>query len=478
MHIHSFFFHSLFLTSVIARERGKCNDPTWGSDIKRIELNTNQWTTDSARQKERGIFVWVGEEWDYRTNFSLPAYPIFTSLSTTFNDTYISTKPNGSKAAPCPNSYSYAKDGDTDKFSEMYTFNTSMSCEGYYDLTRNRQDTQMLDADQSIGSPEDAAAKNGQWNGKAKYGRKAVEFVMPHHYAYENVKGGSGSANAFSSYGSYEFGYVEENKGQVFGLGFNSSILNRMYGSAGVASRTVGLHYGIPAVNGDDDQVRNGTLVLGGYQKGRLLGDFAKPPFPIGKWSLDQKCPWEVSISSISTSSSNSNQPFTACIELNEPSLVLPADLIKTLSLSTSSSTSDSNLTLTLSNDLKVSIPPSLLNVREMDKDKDKSPILGVPFLTQILLFADYQTRELNIGLADNGPKLLGWDDDLECVEHPQEMGDLGLAVTSSQTSPVGGSSGDNKANGSGETNTNGVERLKIRWQFGLGLAVLCGLLL
>ncbi len=147
-----------------------------------------------------------------------------------------------------------------------------------------------------------------------------------------------------------------------------------------IASRSLGLYYGVPS--SDASEVRNGTVILGGYSHFRLLGNFSKQTYPIGKFTLPKQCPWEVLVSSVSVGSNVIiSKPFAACIEPSELSLALP-----TASFSGSLPSQASDYTITLTNDLVVSIPSSLASTRELTSEDMDSPILRVPFLSQVYL--------------------------------------------------------------------------------------------
>jgi hypothetical protein len=66
------------------------------------------------------------------------------------------------------------------------------------------------------------------------------------------------------------------------------------------------------------------------------------------------------------------------------------------------------------------------------EEDADQSPILGIPFLSQVYLYADYQEKTLSTGLANNTLKYPTTPDQLQCIEHANSTNDLGWAIGSS----------------------------------------------
>lgn len=160
--------------------------------------------------------------------------------------------------------------------------------------------------------------------------------------------------------------------------------------------------------------------MLGGWSASRVLGNFSEETYPIGRFTLPRNCPWEVDVASIFVGDTKVLSDFTACIDPTEPSLGLP---------SYTHHSSSQNMTITLTNGLVASIPSSRVSTRDLKKDEG-GPVLGVPFLSQVYLFADYQTRKLAIGLANHTDAYIKTDD-LRCVEHESQLGDLGWAVGS-----------------------------------------------
>ena len=212
-----------------------------------------------------------------------------------------------------------------------------------------------------------------------------------------------------------------EHEKQVLGL--NSTFLNALYDGGYIASRSVGLYYGVPAAAGSDLE-RNGSMVLGGYSTSRLQVNFSSQTYPIGAWKLPRHCPWEIDFSKITSGSEIATTQFTACIEPSELSLVLPAAIYSQLS----SSGNSLDLTIALSNGLTAITPSSLVSMRAVT-DANQSPILGAPFLSQFYIYADYQEKTLSVGLANNTASILVGGDTLQCIEHSNSTGDLGWAV-------------------------------------------------
>ncbi|KAH8800040.1 hypothetical protein F5882DRAFT_457745 [Hyaloscypha sp. PMI_1271] len=366
-------------------------------------MSDNLWASNTTLAQQRGVFLWVGQQnWDTAHNNQTQPFPLLTVLSTLYNETYISTTADGSQDLPCPNSYTYNSDwtmeSDYWEGSSYYTYNTSMTCHGFYDLST---------------SPE-----------------------------YTNVF----SVNGFYSNALSVYAFVPSHTNQLLGLGLNSTLLTSLYNAGWIASRSLGLYYGVPSPS----EVRNGTLILGGYSTSRLLGNFSAQTYPIGKFTLPKQCPWEVSVSSVAVGGTPIiSKPFTACIEPSELSLALPP-----VSFTGSLPSASANYTITLSNGLAVEIPPDLANTRELTAEDMDSPTLGVPFLSQVYLWADYQTRELHTGLANHSDAYLVGREEIQCVDHGSELGDLGWAVGSSSdvtgtaTSRVGKSTGTAKSAG------------------------------
>jgi hypothetical protein len=259
------------------------------------------------------------------------------------------------------------------------------------------------------------------------------------------------SINAFYDNAQTVYGLVSSHTNQLLGLGLNSTALTSLYNTGWIASRSLGLYYGVPQSSSDDSStVRNGTVILGGYSNSRLLGNFSTETYTIGKFMLPKQCPWEVSVSSVSVGSTTLiSTPFKACIEPSELFLALPP-----ASYTGSLPSSSANYTITLSNGLVVEIPSDLANTRELTDEDMNSPILGVPFLTQVYLWADYQTRELYTGLANHTDAYLVGSEDIQCVEHGSDVGDLGWAVGSSSQD---GGSATSSALGSMATGSKSV---------------------
>jgi hypothetical protein len=290
-----------------------------------------------------------------------------------------------------------------------------------------------------------------------------LTLVEPEHYLDNPSSINPASINAFYDNARTVYGFVTNHANQILGLGLNSTFISSLYATGWIASRSLGLYYGVPS--SDASEVRNGTVILGGYSSSRLLGDFSKQTYPIGKFTLPKQCPWEVSVSSVSVGSTIIiSKPFTACVEPSELSLALPAS-----SFSGPLPSQASDYTITLSNGLVVSIPSSLASTRERTSDDMDSPILGVPFLSQVYLFADYQERQLYTGLANHTDAYLVQDDDIQCVEHTSDMGDLGWAVGSQQSTASGAAT--SSAAGSDAT---GKKNSAVRGEVHGGIVVGC----
>jgi hypothetical protein len=355
------------------------------------------------------------------------AYPILTVLSTSHNQTYISTSPNGAQDGSCPNSSTYNLDitsPNDDPFSgDCCTFNASYTCHGYYDLTTSSA-IYFETSTNFTGSPEDATTTADLQAADVKYGVTNMELILPETYI---ASGSSGPATAVGHYGTGNqiFGFVDTHEEQVLGLGLNSTFRNGLYDGGYIASRSIGLYYGVPAAAGLDLE-RNGSMILGGYSISRLQGNFSSQTYPIGAWKLPRHCPWEVDVSKLTSGPEVSSTEFTACVEPSELDLVLPSSIYSLFS----SSSNSSDLTITLSNGLAATIPSSLVSVRPVI-DADQSPILGAPFLSQVYLYADYQEKTLSAGLANNTAKILMDGNTLQCIEHSNSTGDLGWAVES-----------------------------------------------
>ncbi|XMA09100.1 hypothetical protein WAI453_001891 [Rhynchosporium graminicola] len=442
MPLHSFNRHEIkdailllylafpFLSS--ARGTGVCDEPTFGSDILRIELDPNAWISNPALSSQRGSYIWVGTQ--YEGGSQKPPgqpYPIVAALSTAHNQTYISTTSKGLKDAPCANSYQLNDDRDLKTSFEwhQYTFNKSHDCHGYYKLETSAP-VYFQTSTNFTGSPENAVTAAAVKAADVNYGTAFTNLVLPQHYYSTGPGGGLFGSNAFyDSFGSNAtagsgpiLGFVDTSEQQVLGLGLNSTFMKHFYESGRIASRSVGLYYGVPASAGPSLE-RNGTMILGGYSKSRTLGELFKGTYHLGAFKLMRQCPWEVEVASISISGQEIGQSvFTACIEPQEAALVLLKSLYQNLKDSSSGT-----LTITLSNGLMATIPSELISLRE----ETDSPILGAPFLSQVYIFADYQARTLSVGNAKNTMAYTTGPDELQCVQHDITEGDLGWAIGS-----------------------------------------------
>jgi hypothetical protein len=439
---HSFLMplgHVSFLFSLFPALSSCSFAPTCSGDfpsVIRAEMADNIWSSNSTLAQQRGLFLWVGQQnWDTTHNNQTQPYPLLIPLSTFYNETYISTTSDGSQDLPCPNSYTYNSDWDMDvdlfNGSQYYTYNTSMTCPGFYDLTTSVP-IYFQTSSNFTGSPESSPITKALASDAPKYARGLLTLVEPEHYLDNPSSINPASINAFYDNARTVYGFVTNHANQILGLGLNSTFISSLYATGWIASRSLGLYYGVPS--SDASEVRNGTVILGGYSNSRLLGNFSKQTYPIGKFTLPKQCPWEVSVSSVSVGSTIIiSKPFTACVEPSELSLALPA-----ASFSGSLPSQASDYTITLSNGLVVSIPSSLASIRELASDDMDSPILGVPFLSQLYLFADYQERQLYTGLANHTDAYLVRDDDIQCVEHTSDVGDLGWAAGSQGSTASG----------------------------------------
>ncbi|KAE9380161.1 hypothetical protein N431DRAFT_477136 [Stipitochalara longipes BDJ] len=436
--------------------------------VIRAEMSDNLWASNSTLAQQRGIFLWVGQQnWDTAHNNQTQPYPLLIVLSTLYNETYISTTSDGSQDLPCPNSYTYNSDWNLDtSFSQepdYYTYTTSMTCPGFYDLSTSVPLYYQTPANFS-GSPESGPITNSLASVSLKYAPSLLSLVEPEHFLNSPSSTQPMSVNGFYDNARTVYGLVPSHTNQVLGLGLNSTVLTSLFSTGWIASRSLGLYYGIPQSSNDDSSsIRNGTVILGGYSTSRLLGNFSAQTYPIGKFTLPKQCPWEVSVSSVSVGSTTIiSTPFTACIEPSELSLALPA-----ASFTGPLPPSSANYTITLSNGLVVEIPPALANTRDLTDEDMNSPILGAPFLSQVYLWADYQTRELYTGLANHSDAYLVGREEIQCVEHGSDVGNLSWAVGSS--SQDGGSATSSAVGSKGTGTKSGGVRSGVNGRGGLG---------
>ncbi|PVH84938.1 hypothetical protein DL98DRAFT_511883 [Cadophora sp. DSE1049] len=459
-----------------ARGPGVCDDPTFGSDILRFELSPNPWTLNSSLSSQRGTYLWIGVQ--YEGGSQKPPgqpYPLVAALSTAYNQTYIATTSTGSKDTPCPNSYTYDENYDSTSWDNEYTFNTSFTCHGYYDLETSAP-IYFETSSNFTGSPENALTTAAVKAADVKYGTAYTNLVLPQHYYSSNVQGRIFSSIAhYDSFGSNAtagkgamLGFVDTSEQQVLGLGLNSTFMKYFYESGRTASRSIGLYYGVPAGAGSGLE-RNGTMILGGYSKSRVQGDLLEETYPVGAFKLARQCPWEVDVASMAVSGQEiSKSSFMACVEPHEAALVLPQPVYQGLQGSDSA-----DVTITLSNGLNITIPSTLVSFRE-ESDADKSPILGAPFLSQVYVFADYQAKTLSVGLANNTMAYTEGPDELQCVSHNITDGDLGWAIGSQaayEASKTSSSSPSATATAEGKKNAG------VRGGAGIGLCVLAAAL-
>lgn len=463
MPLHSFtmpFRHGAFLLILLLGFSNGSFTPSCFGDfpsVIRAEMSDNLWTSNSTLAQQRGVFLWVGQQnWDTVHNNQTQPFPLLTVLSTFYNETYISTTSDGSQDLPCPNSYTYNSDWSFETpLSEepsYYTYTTFMTCHGFYDLSTSLPIYYQTPSN-FTGSPESGPSTSSLSSTSPKYAPQLLSLVEPEHYLNTPSSTDPSSINAFYDNARVVYGFVSSHTNQLLGLGLNSTVLTSLYNTGWIASRSLGLYYGVPSST--PSEVRNGTLILGGYSTSRLLGNFSTQTYPIGKFTLPKQCPWEVSVVSVAVGGTTIiSKPFTACIEPSELSLALPSS-----SFSGSLPSTSSNLTITLSNGLVVSIPSELASTRELTKDDMNSPILGSPFLSQVYLLADYQTRELSTGLANHTNPYLVGREVIQCVEHTSEVGDLGWAVGSSSQGTASGTPTSSAGKSIGTAKNGGVRK-------------------
>jgi hypothetical protein len=424
---------------------GTCSGDSFGPSILRMDLNSNVWASNSSLATQRGVLVWVGNQnWNSARNNHTVFYPILAVLSTSHNGTFISTSVTGSQIKPCPPSFTYDSYYDGSLYLNQYTFNSSMSCPGYYDLTTSAP-IRWEDSKNFTGSPENSDTTAALAAVNTRYGLTSMNLVLPEYTLNSATSKSPGASISHYGTANFLYGWVQDHEEQVLGLGLNSTFINHLYNGKYISSRSLGLYYGVPAAAGAANE-RNGSIVLGGYSTSRLQGDFMEETYPIGQWNLERHCPWEIKVTSFATSSKTVSSQFTACVDPAETSLVLPSSMIDELSYS-----SGTNLTITLTNGLVVKVPASLVQIRAVDAT-DKSPILGAPFLSQVYLFADYQERALSTGLANNTFKYTVGYDQLACVEHSNSTGYIPWAIGNPTATSASPSSTTSLAPGSTET--------------------------
>ncbi|CZR51572.1 uncharacterized protein PAC_01449 [Phialocephala subalpina] len=389
-------------------------------------------SSNSSLAAQRGVFIWEGsQEWDPANNADPIPLPVLTVLSTYYNQTYISTSASGSQDALCLDSYTYNSNnsGPNSDWDACCTFNSSFSCKGYCDLTTSAPIYFETSANYT-GSPEDTKIKI---------------------YAAHTTSGTGTSISHYEMGQKQLYRFVEKYEDQVLVLGLISTF-NMLYAGGFIASRTLGLYYGVPAAAGPDLE-QNGSLVLSGYSTDRLQGNFSKETFH-RKMDMAKHCPWEIDVASVSTDSQRSSTKFTACVEPSELGLVLPSSVASQFS----SSTNSSDLTITLTNGFAAVIPSSLVTIRAASDD-DQSPILG--------------------GLVNNELRILPSTDTLQCVEHLNSTGDLGWAVGSpANLAAAAGASKTTTASGSKNMGKSAAGRLDPEWvvsgmMFGTTLALI-----
>ncbi|RFU25748.1 hypothetical protein B7463_g10596, partial [Scytalidium lignicola] len=217
-------------------------------DVIRIGLLPNVWAANQSLTSQLGFILWVGPQ----------LFPVLTVLSTSYNDTYISTSPAGSRDQSCPPSYTYTSNYNPgNPFVGDYIYSSSMTCHGYYNFT-----LPLLVASDSSNftSPEDALLMSYLQSTSTKYGLLSSSLVHP--YTYEQVSPATGTPT-------------------VLGLRLNSTYLNVLYADGFISSRFVGLYYRIPS--SDPNVARNGSLVGAPFLSQVLLfADYQEKTLSIG----------------------------------------------------------------------------------------------------------------------------------------------------------------------------------------------------
>ena len=117
-----------------------------------------------------------------------------------------------------------------------------------------------------------------------------------------------------------------------FGLGQNSTILNVLYSTGQIASRTWSLFWGLTGTEAADQM--DGTLILGGYDRAKVAGPNTTTPFTYGSMCATNLV---VTISDIilgygngsskSIIGSSHGSALRACVTPAYPILTLPEDV-------------------------------------------------------------------------------------------------------------------------------------------------------
>lgn len=219
----------------------------------------------------------------------------------------------------------------------------------------------------------------------------------------------------------------------LLGLGPSSTVLQRLYDTKAISSRSFGLYLGTayPRAGG----AINGSLTVGGYDSGRIQGTVYNHFV-----SLDSSdsTPFKVTVQQLSITSAEgrttnlTNNPFDAYITASQYGLSLPSDVTQNfvnLTAATPANTDNQslqlpadfsgNLSITLDSGLTVTFPPEWLNnasnispisAAPLEQSSDNNnnatqtpALLGTAFLSMIYLIANYDSAPptFNLALAD-----------------------------------------------------------------------------
>ncbi|KAF6239335.1 hypothetical protein HO173_002597 [Letharia columbiana] len=227
-------------------------------------------------------------------------------------------------------------------------------------------------------------------------------------------------------------------------LGQNSSFLAAVTEANVAPSKAWGLWAGDRSLSPID-----GALTIGGYDPGRVAGNFAT--FPLGTWTLQQPCPLQVTVISIMYNQPNetfellSSENMVACIEPFQDRFTFTPDVVNKVANVTSYDSSyrgltypvaqapDGNMTITLENNYTTVISNSKFVALERGSDQfghfqitnssvveteivynaqsDPStvqPILGGIFLTFNYLVVDYESDHFQLAPAVQGNQHTG----------------------------------------------------------------------
>jgi hypothetical protein len=150
---------------------------------------------------------------------------------------------------------------DVDLFngSQYYTYNTSMTCPGFYDLTTSVP-IYFETSSNFTGSQEYSPVTTALTSDSPKYAPGLLTLVEPEHYLGSPSSINPASINAFYDNARTVHGFVTNHANQILGLGLNSTFISSLYVTGWIASRSLGLYYGVPS--SDASEVRNGTVIL------------------------------------------------------------------------------------------------------------------------------------------------------------------------------------------------------------------------